>query len=415
MIDQATEEQASLYVLDLLEREERDAFEARLAISPELRQLLRELQEGLYGPVRQAGGPARPDLLPGILVRAASEGAAAKDPGPGKRFPGPMRWSAIWAAAALVLLGLNLFLFSLLSRAPASEGAGPGAVGVEAPVPGTTMEGAGDLPEEDLLARIRWLEEELASREAALEEVVEERSALSQRTTELQAVNSGWQREYARLASRMLPFFKENPGMSRFTVIELVDREVIEKDLPRLGFTDLAGRFLTGEANISGANPGEFIGPVIEGAGVGSASTDAVQGGLNPFGRSGSSSMQTGISGEPGNSEGSGTVSEAGEEDAIGARPAGFTVWRDDEQKGFLDLYNLPSAGEGEEAYLWVRSSELEAYKPVGELPSLDNGTGSFFYSVDEPNFTPTEILITAEPIDGAGSHPAGDILLKGP
>lgn len=412
MMDRQTEEEAALYVLDLLEGEERADFEARLATSPELRRSIRELQEGLYGPVRQSGGPARPDLLPGILARAESEGTAVKDPGRGKLFPGRMRWSAIWAAAAVVLLGLNLFLLSLLSRPPASAGEG---LGKEGALSGRTVDAAELLPEEGLLARIRWLEEALASREAALEEVVEERSAFSQRTTELQAINSGWQREYARLASRMLPFFQENPGLSRFTVIELVDHEVIEKDLPRLGFTDLAGRFLTGEANISGANPGEFIGPVVEGAGVGSASADALQGGLNPFGRSGSSSMQTGISGERGSSEGSGTETAVGEADVLGERPAGFTVWRDDEQKGFLDLYNLPSAGEGEEAYLWVRSSELEAYRPVGELPSLDNGTGSFFYSVDEPNFTPAEILITAEPIDGTGSHPAGDILLKGP
>ncbi len=415
MMDQQTEEQAALYVLDLLEAEERAAFEARLSTSAELRRWIRELQEGLHGPVRQAGGPARPDLLAGILERAQREEEAIKEAGSGRGPSRGTRWSVIWAAAALVLLGLNLFLLSFLSRSPSAMGEAVGTTGEE----GVSPEAAEKLRQpqaaEGLQIRIRQLEEALASTEEALEEAVEEQRFLSRRTTELQAVNSGWQREYARLASRMQPFFQENPGRSRFTVIELVDREVIEQDLPRLGFTDLAGSFLAGEATISGANPGEFIGPVVEGAGVGSASGDAAEAGLNPFNRGGSASIQEEINNETGGSEGTGKRSPGEEEDGMGTRPAGFTVWRDDEQKGFLDLYNLPAAGEGEEAYLWVRSSELEPYKAVGELPDLDNGTGSFFYSVDEPNFTPTEILITAEPAEGAGSHPAGAILLKGP
>jgi hypothetical protein len=93
----------------------------------------------------------------------------------------------------------------------------------------------------------------------------------------------------------------------------------------------------------------------------------------------------------------------------------GFTVWRDDEQKGFLDLYNLPQADSGQEAYLWVRSSELEPYVPVGYLPDLENGTGSLFYSVDEPDFTPTEILITSEDAIEPAQQPSGSILLRGP
>jgi hypothetical protein len=100
---------------------------------------------------------------------------------------------------------------------------------------------------------------------------------------------------------------------------------------------------------------------------------------------------------------------------AAEARPAGFTVWRDDEQKGVLDLYNLPGADIGQRSFLWVRSSELEAYIPVGILPELDNGTGSLFYSVDEPNFTPTEILITAEPDGVDAVVPTGPVLLRGP
>ena len=95
--------------------------------------------------------------------------------------------------------------------------------------------------------------------------------------------------------------------------------------------------------------------------------------------------------------------------------PAGFTVWRDDEQKGFLDLYNLPEANLGEAAFLWVRASELEPYLPVGYLPELENGTGSLFYEVDESHFTPSEILVTSEVEDQPGGVPSENILLRGP
>ena len=93
----------------------------------------------------------------------------------------------------------------------------------------------------------------------------------------------------------------------------------------------------------------------------------------------------------------------------------GFSVWRDDEQKGFLDLYNLPQPEAGRDAFLWVRASEYDPYVPVGYLPELEGGSGSFFYSVEEPQFTPTEILITAEDAYEPGSEPSGDILLLGP
>ena len=96
------------------------------------------------------------------------------------------------------------------------------------------------------------------------------------------------------------------------------------------------------------------------------------------------------------------------------AEPTGFTVWRDDEQKGFLDLYNLPKPESGE-PFLWVRASDYEPYVPVGYIPDLENGTGSFFYSVDESNFTPSEILITAEDPNQPASQPSSEVLLRGP
>jgi hypothetical protein len=241
----------------------------------------------------------------------------------------------------------------------------------------------------------------LAGTEEELTDALAERDALADENRKIRDHNALWQREYGRLAARILPFFEPDDGLSRFTVIEMVDRQAYERNLPRLGFTDLAGHFLTGGENIGGIDAADFIGPVVEGAGLSSAASDPTEAGLNPF--------------ERGRVGGGESPEASSAVDSGPPRSAGFTVWRDDEQTGFLDLYNLPPADAGRQAYLWVRASEVEAYRPVGALPELENGTGSFFYSVDDPNFTPTEILITAEPEEGPSTEPAGDILLRGP
>lgn len=399
MIDPQTEETASLYVLDLLEPEDREAFEARLDASPALRKHVRELRQGLFAPLKESQADDRPDLLAGILERAAGPSVPVADRHAAR--PASLPWAWIWAAAAMLLLVLNIGLLRVLSGDgdQGSTGVPGGAVVAESPDTGA---GAGSTANPSLIeARLERVQSLLAGTENELTEALAERDALADENRQIRDHNALWQREYTRLASRILPFFEPNEGLSRFTVIEMVDRQAYEQNLPRLGFTDLAGHFLTGGENIGGINPDDFIGPVVEGAGLSSASSEPTEAGLNPFQRGGSASA--------GSAEGASAV---GDEPP---RSAGFTVWRDDEQTGFLDLYNLPAADEGRQAYLWVRASEVEAYRPVGALPELENGTGSFFYSVDEPNFTPTEILITAEPEEGPSTEPAGDILLRGP
>lgn len=416
MIDKATEERATLFVLDLLDEGERRVFEEEIEGSGELKELVRELTESLYAPQRAGRSPDRPDLLNGILERVqptpapAAEGSLTR-PAINRNQATGLPWAWIFGAAAVLLLGMNFVLLTLMREQsvlirPDSGGESPNAA-----VGGPDAELSGEADPQALEARIERLQRDLERKEAELAVLQSEKGRMEARIAEVREFNTGWQLEYARLAARLLPFYEPNDGMSRFTVIEMVDAEAFAQQLPRRGFADLAGRFLAGEGNIAGTGSGEFVGPVVEGAGVLSATLDPDAAGLNP------------LAGEPGSfsgeslaaqDSGDAAPADSGEPETAG-RPTGFTVWNDNEQKGFLDLYNLPEAGEGLERYLWVRSSELDPYLPVGTLPDLDGGTGSVFYSVEEETFTPSEILITAEPVDGVGDEPSGTIILRGP
>jgi len=417
MIDERTEELASLYVLDLLSREERAAFEARTRRDPELAQFVRELSASLHAPLKSDLAPSRPDLFEGIRKRVeAGTPGEPKIKKASKAVPRPAGtlpfWATFWALAAGIMLLLNLSLLFLINRGSETHRGGADLVQAANEASGT---GRGVLPatEEEarssLRAEITRLQEVLEARESELSEVRSRGEALTDQIEETKAFNAGWQREYARLAARVLPFFEPNDGMSRFTVIEMVDAEAYARAEPRLGFNELAARYLTGEGNIGGIGTDAFVGPVFEGAGSESEVIQPGQAGLMPIARGDAPPVGGGTEPE------ADIVQEPPEGSPSGDRPAGFTVWRDDEQKGFLDLYNLPDPVEGEQAYLWVRSGELDPYLPVGELPELENGTGSLFYSIDEENYTPTEILITSEVPGSVGENPSESILLRGP
>jgi hypothetical protein len=423
MIDERTEEQAALYAMDLLSGEERSVFEASMEQDSELRQRVRQFSSALLAPARDLDGPSRPDLLDGILARVEKP-VKAPVSRPVKVSPkgvATLPWAHIWAAAALLFLFLNVSLLLYINGDPASrEAVDPTLATAQGDIARTgTPTSTSVYPVDRALleARIARLEESLADRDDRLRQINDERIELKENFDEVSSYNAGWQREYARLAARFLPFFDGNDGLSRFTVIEMVDADAYNQGLPRLGFNELAARYLSGEGNIAGVGSGEFVGPFVEGAGVASAVGDPVQAGLTPIAQA--DANQAALSEmrrpEDGYTQATELTQESPLKDQVGQRPAGFTVWRDDEQKGFLDLYNLPMPADGQEAFLWVRSSELEPYLPIGAIPELENGTGSFFYSVDEPNFTPSEILITSEVPAAASSTPSGPILLRGP
>jgi len=417
MIEKHTEDLAADYVLDLLTAEDRQEFETRLHSDAELATFVRELSNALHAPLKRRMAAPRPDLFAVISQRIGSDerikGETISVSDNSLRAKGTPFWTAFWAIAAAILLFLNLSLLLLLNRESSSISGAvrmeasaeePGDTGKDLSAAGTVLQGEG------YRAEISRLQDLLAERENELGEALASRQDLADEVEEARSINAGWQHEYARLAARVLPFFEPNDGMSRFTVIEMVDAEAYAREEPRLGFNELASLYLTGEGNIGGAGPTAFVGPVADGLNEEPEVVQLGQAGLTPVARSDLANPAAG----PVDSSGSSAMPATGQTEA-GSRPAGFTVWRDDEQKGFLDVYNLPEPAPGEQAYLWVRSGELDPYLPVGELPQLDNGTGSLFYSIDETNYTPSEILITSERPGEVGEAPSEQILLRGP
>jgi hypothetical protein len=397
--DRISEEQIADYCLDGMPAEERARFEAKMAVDADLMAKVSSTLDALHssanrGPV----GPERTDIWEQISRRIAAETSASQT---SQDTAVGLPWSWIWGIAALLLLGLNLLTW--VNRPPFSIPDSSGVATSGSGVEGTPLVVENEPSRGALLAEIKRLNVELEATanglngtERALDDSRTEAAEIAEDREQLQQ-----QLEY--LAARFAPFFQPGEGMSRFTVIEMVDAVAFAEDTPRKGFADLAGRFLTGGTGLS-ATTEPIMGPVVEGAGVASAVSEGIATGFAPIARGDAPLAAPSTSAEV-------PVGEVFEGEA-----AGFSVWRDDEQKGFLDIYNLPEAEPGRQAYLWVRASELEDYIPVGVLPELLDGTGSVFFEVDEADFTPTEILITAEP-DGIEDPqvPSDDILLRGP
>lgn len=405
-------EQVEAYVLDQLPEPERRAMEAACAEDAVLCAEVRRLRESLYGPARSLRGEGA-GVAVWETIRERALGAEAKG-AEAKEAVGP-RWGWIWGVAALLLLGINLWLAGLVLREDVTVGEGDGeAPGGRLAAGDSAMEAGEAGP--GLAAEIERLRTEVAVQESRLRQARMDLAERGERETELRKAAREWEAAYERAEARQRPFYEGREGLGRFTVIELVGRAGDQRPMPHRGFADLAGRFLMDGARIAGANPEAFVGPVVEGAGVQSPTGVRPEADL-PVVETGGGDLVAGERDDPGSGwrPGEEEAVAGGDEDWMGGEAAGFTVWRDDEQKGFLDVYNLPVPGEGREAYLWVRGSEVEPYIPVGAVPQLEDGSGSFFYSVEEPEFTPSEILITEEAAGASGEAPSGPVLLRGP
>jgi len=431
MTDLQQQEKAALYVLDLLESVDRAAFELELSANEALRSLVAELREGLADASLADLDPVDPPvaLWSAIALQARATpqvagvgvgvgaGAARRGAGHGRcgGDSGGRSFGWAWPAAAAILLSLNILQFSMRhmeeSAAEQTEAARMGVVASTSGEQGLA-DGADGLEPEVLQAQLLRLRQV----NDALERQIElQNSMLAVHEEELRELRddsllSAGERhrlfeEYQRLAARVMPYFEPVGGLSRFTVIELVDVNTYASDGPRRGFTDIAQRLLEdlNSGNIASATPA-FEVPTVEPARV-----TPPEGGADRAQTTAPAPAVPGFAGPPG----ADTSSAPG---AIGedADPAAFTVWRDDEQKGFLDIYNLPLAPEGSGYQLWVRASELEPYLSVGVLPADDDGYLSLFYEVDVPNFSPTEVLITLES-EPNPEQPGGTVILRGP
>jgi anti-sigma-K factor RskA len=134
MIDERTEELASLHAFDLLEGAERLAFETSLARDPALRALVRDLRESAASLAFTAPAAApSPALRARVLAEVASptsvrsSGSLASDPLTSSRqlapiFPFRLATLIPWAAAAAFAIAAGWLSQSLLSSRSEADG-----------------------------------------------------------------------------------------------------------------------------------------------------------------------------------------------------------------------------------------------------------------------------------------------------
>lgn len=149
--DAVTEEQASLYALDLLPPDERRRFESQLSRDAGLRELVRDVQASLDAEVFQEPAPAAP-----LSVWGRISAQTRSDDAPVLKFPAAaQRWGQrLLAAAACLVLGAGLHSWwnprpssrvtvTPVTATPAAEpGARPAGDNVPKPTPATRVPAA---------------------------------------------------------------------------------------------------------------------------------------------------------------------------------------------------------------------------------------------------------------------------------
>ncbi len=117
------EELACLYVLDQLDPGERAAFESRLQHDPELVALVRDLESTVGAQVQALPQRVPPARLLAAIEARVDQASRRVAPAPGRSHA--FAWAMLGGAAAVILLGLGLFLFRTWGHSAGSEGGRP--------------------------------------------------------------------------------------------------------------------------------------------------------------------------------------------------------------------------------------------------------------------------------------------------
>ena len=97
-------------------------------------------------------------------------------------------------------------------------------------------------------------------------------------------------------------------------------------------------------------------------------------------------------------------------------QPYAWSVYDEAANRGYLNLYNLPTPSADQALQLWVKSPGATTYQNVGEVPAqFYGGAGSLYYTLPGATEPPTEILITREPRAAPPKQPSGPTVLRGP
>lgn len=130
--------------------------------------------------------------------------------------------------------------------------------------------------------------------------------------------------------------------------------------------------------------------------------------------RKGLAAIGRGILTEPGVVVPTESGGSAGSSNPAGETPYAWSVYDEKEHRGYINLYNLPTVPAEDVVQVWVRMSDTEGYQAVATVP-IQKGSGSTQYTLPINAGTPTEVLVTLEPLYGPRTAPTGTVLVKGP
>lgn len=364
------EHDAQDYLLNRMDAVRRTAFEQELDNDPAARAALKACADALAGFACEV---AQPEPLSAADQRATLETILATVRTPEARRPArsggiKLRW--LWPVAAALLLGLNLVEFHRPFAPTFERESGMATVdsrkkGNDQGLPGgkspATAGGAIDGQEKGGTTTETTRQAALAA-EAREHELERLRAGLA----DLQRTRDRLRAENSALLDRLAGMNLANRDLNRLSTMELVDGGSFARG-ERRGLVNIGRGILT--------EPGVVT------------VTDPVP---------------------PPTSTGSATPTPK--------LPYAWSVFDEKDERGYLNLYNLPPVPEEQTMQAWVRPPDSREYQRVGEVPQqFYGGNGSLQYQLPDGTTTPAEILITIEPRGITPVRPTGPTVLRGP
>ena len=411
MLDPQTEEQASLYVLGLLDPAETRDFEIRCHRNPGLREMVRDLKVNL-----EAMALASPPLQPPPDTYQHAWQVIQND----TVIPIPFRsglrpWLATAAAlAACLAAGLlvwhflwrqndpkRYFTFNRSDPGLSSNRSRP-ARGSASPAP-SIQDGATVTP--PLTLPVRANPQELKRLNTQLQRERERNRALASRLSELE--------QNATNLENRLNRYLQGSADSKHLVITSMRHPLSQAS--GLAFGRSIDELLAKEAwnqlamaqTKPSTSPATDVTTSREPVYIGSLSAPTS---LTPSQSTVPNSMTAATDAFAGNS----AEKQTGAAENAGVFPIGVALYDQTEQTGSLIVQNLPLPPANQCYQVWA--FDLNSNQPwnVGLLPSLPNGNGQANFSLPVANFFPTKYVVTLEPLGGSPA-PTGPVVLTGP
>lgn len=411
------EEEALQYLLDEMEAGRRVAFEQRLAHDAEARAALKRCADGLARFACETA-PAEPMVPVDQRVTLAAILAAAKTEPPRGAAVRPVSnvipWTRyFWPMAAAVLLGLNLLNFERPIQSSESTLAGAGEFGAaERPEMGGAAEGEAAVGErnrngagvDDVVDASGQVAGATAGgavtkgerdviRPASEMELRRELDRLRGAYANLERGNAALRADYESVMMHITQRAVAERGLGRLAAMELVDAASYARG-NRKGLVELARGILTepGVVAVDRATT-PVPGFVVDPATPGRNETDP----------------DLGITIEP-------EIPDTESPAVAASVPYAWSVFDENENRGYLNLYNLPTVAPDAALQLWVKGPGEAIYQHVGEVPAeFQGGSGSVLYTLPETSPAPVEILVTEEARGAAAGAPMGTVVLRGP